>query len=81
MIDSVILCARTDFWEPVLYGRITCSAFLQGGGAWSCLFLICQTLLTTQRRPYPHEEWRGSGAGKVGGRRNGGRGNWGWYWD
>lgn len=75
------------FWNLFFYGGMPYSAFKQGGGAWSCLNLICQALLTPKGGPIL-SEWRQrkkSGQGwqcrrkiRGGNRKRGGRGNSGW---
>lgn len=57
-----------------MVGWIPCSVLVQGRGAWFCLTLVCQTLLTPHRRPYPFWEVDGGGEGKSRDGRRGGKG-------
>lgn len=45
-----------EFLVPISCDRIPCSALIRVGGSWSFLRLLCHTLFTTQRRPYPSKE-------------------------
>lgn len=57
-----------DVWagsfEPISYGGIVGSAFMQKRGAWAWLNLICHALLIPLGRPYlcwmETEEWMGT---------------------
>lgn len=61
IIDSVILRAQTDFWEPIIYGRITCSAFLQVKGLGPASSWYTRLCWLPKGGLTASEEWRGMG--------------------
>lgn len=66
------LGAWTGFLERIPCGVIPCSTLMQREGIWSCLNLVCHTLLTPQGRTY--SLWGGDGkweAEEVGGQEKG----------
>ena len=69
--SGFVPAACTDFLEPILFGWIPCSTWIQWGGPWSFLGAMCLAL---------SGEWMGVGGKDGGGNgRRGGSGNWDRY--